>query len=319
MAALEQAKEFPVFGSRARIIVGPSEAGPVQGLEIVGTEFMIKNLHRLWTRFEPSSALSALNSCPAEEVEGVQREVGLVFAAGIWAAERTGWLADPFLLDGIEDAGYSSSLVGAQMPSLEEALERAPSRRPACPRPPGPWRQVSVDVETGLVCREPGLRFDPGGCGKGLAADLAADRLSGLLSYAVDMGGDVRMGGLGGLVRDIHVEDPFHRGSVLGSFQMTSGGVATSGLAGRLWRQGDAICHHLLDPSTGCPAWTGVVQATALGGSALEAEALAKASVLAGPEGGVEMLSEQGGVLVLDDGSLLLASPLQAPGVVATR
>ena len=42
--------------------------------------------------------------------------------------------------------------------------------------------------------------------------------------------------------------------------------------------------HHLLDPATGRPAFTGVVQATALAPTAVEAEWRAKAAVLSGPE-----------------------------------
>ena len=65
------------------------------------------------------------------------------------------------------------------------------------------------------------------------------------------------------------------------------GGIATSGLNVRIWRGDDGrYSHHLLDPSTGEPAWTGLIGATALGDSAVEAETLAKAALLSGPERG---------------------------------
>ncbi len=52
----------------------------------------------------------------------------------------------------------------------------------------------------------------------------------------------------------------------------------------RLWRAPDGTPrHHLLDPSTLEPAWTGIVGATALAPTAVEAEALAKAALLSGP------------------------------------
>ena len=67
---------------------------------------------------------------------------------------------------------------------------------------------------------------------------------------------------------------------------------------------GRAPRHHLLDPATGAPAWTGVVSATALAPTAAEAEALAKAALLAGPRAGRALLARHGGgVLVLDDGA----------------
>ena len=53
---------------------------------------------------------------------------------------------------------------------------------------------------------------------------------------------------------------------------LVRGGVATSGLGSRLWRDPEGRpAHHLLDPSTGAPAWTGLISATAVGGTALGA------------------------------------------------
>jgi len=62
-----------------------------------------------------------------------------------------------------------------------------------------------------------------------------------------------------------------------------------------------APAHHLLDPATGQPAFTGVVQVTALAPSALEAEIRAKAAVLSGPGRAHEWLPD-GGVIVGEDG-----------------
>ena len=60
--------------------------------------------------------------------------------------------------------------------------------------------------------------------------------------------------------------------------------------------------HHLIDPSTGAPAFTGIVQVTALAPTGVVAEALAKAAILAGPEGAATWL-RHGGLVVCDDGS----------------
>ena len=59
--------------------------------------------------------------------------------------------------------------------------------------------------------------------------------------------------------------------------------------------------NHLLDPATGTPAFTGIVQATALAPTALEAEIRAKAAVLSGPDSADRWLPH-GGVVVFDDG-----------------
>ena len=53
----------------------------------------------------------------------------------------------------------------------------------------------------------------------------------------------------------------------------------------------------ILDPATGAPAFTGVVQATALAPTGVLAETFAKAALLAGPEG-AEARLPYGGVIV---------------------
>ncbi|MGZ5375552.1 MAG: hypothetical protein ACXWEF_03775, partial [Solirubrobacterales bacterium] len=55
-----------------------------------------------------------------------------------------------------------------------------------------------------------------------------------------------------------------------------------------------------------------LVGVTALGRSALEAETLSKAALLSGPERGREILSERGGMLVLENGTVELAGAVDA-------
>jgi thiamine biosynthesis lipoprotein len=159
-----------------------------------------------------------------------------------------------------------------------------------------------VSVESGVVRRTPGLMLDTGGLAKGLFADVLAERLATHAAFAVDCAGDVRVGGAARLHRPVRVDDPFG-GSILATFHLTDAGIATSGIGRRSWLDEDGRpAHHLLDPATGRPAYTGVVQATAIAPTGLEAEARAKAAVLAGPEAATDWLPH-GGVIVLDDGS----------------
>ena len=158
-----------------------------------------------------------------------------------------------------------------------------------------------------------GVRIDLGGSAKGLAADLAAELLGRRATYAVDVGGDIRIGGTHPIPRTVHIRHPLD-GEIAHSFAVTSGAVATSGLQTRLWRTERGFAHHLIDPGRGTPAWTGVIQATALAPTGLEAETLAKTALLRGPLAGRDLLARQGGALVLDDGSLVLAG-----GLAATR
>src|SRR5207244_12994500 len=164
------------------------------------------------------------------------------------------------------------------------------------------WTAVHVDAMANTISRPPGLRLDSGGVAKGLFADVIAERLAGFEAFAVDCSGDLRVGGTGRVARRVDVASPFD-GSIVHAFELPRAGIATSGISRRSWLDDNARpAHHLLDPSTGLPAFTGVVQATAVAPTALEAELRAKCAVLSGPEAAPDCLA-YGGLVIHDDGS----------------
>jgi thiamine biosynthesis lipoprotein len=65
----------------------------------------------------------------------------------------------------------------------------------------------------------------------------------------------------------------------------------------------------LLDPSTGRPAFTGIVQVTARAPRASLAEIWAKAAILSGP-GRARSWLPDGGLIVFEDGSHQLVEPV---------
>ena len=266
---------------------------------------------RRLSRFLPDSELCSLNRDPRERVPA-SRLLRAAVAAGIWAAERTGGLVEPTLVQALERAGYAASLDGAASASLQDALAVAPTRWTAQPDPSSRWREIQVDEELGAVVRPPGVRIDTGGTGKGLCADAVAHRLRAYTRFVVDCGGDIAVGGVGAQLEpyEIEVEHPL-TGIAVGRVRLARGGVATSGLNVRIWRDASGgFAHHLLDPSTGRPAWTGLIGVTAIGGSALEAETLSKLALLLGPGGARRVLAEHGGVIVHDSGEVERIVPI---------
>ncbi|WP_028060790.1 FAD:protein FMN transferase [Candidatus Solirubrobacter pratensis] len=281
---------FACFGSTCAVHADPDGARRARA--------QLLEWHNRFSRFNAASELSRLNRDPRPAVE-VSPTMAKLVQAVIEAAEQTGGLVDGTLADEIEAAGYGADL-GASLP-LALSLRLAPPRRPAGPRPGA--RRRALRLEDGVLHRPPGVAIDGGGLAKGLFADLIAAELEG--TFAVDCAGDVR---LGGTPRAVHVASPFG-GEPLHTFTLGDAGVATSGIGRRSWLGPDGRpAHHLLDPATGRPAYTGVVQATAIAATALEAEWRAKAAVLAGPERAGEWLPH-GGAVVLDDGTHVVRTP----------
>ena len=312
---------FDAMGSHVRFLIGEPGPGMPPAAEAAERERrFVDQFNSALSRFRPESELCAFNADPRGRVPAsdlLRRAV----KAGLAAASRTDGLVDPTLVREIEAAGYVGSRAGMEGDSLTEALAQAPPRRAARPNPRQGWRNFEVDDEAGEIVRPPGIGFDTGGIGKGLAADMIAEHLRGYSRFIVDCGGDIRIGGADALVNpyEVFVEHPLtgDRAYVL---RLGFGGVATSGLNVRIWRGPDGrYAHHLLDPATGEPAWTGLVGATALADTALEAETLAKAALLSGPDGGRALLAPHGGLLVHDNdrvelvGGLAVAPKIRLP------
>jgi thiamine biosynthesis lipoprotein len=276
---------FPAMGTAVRLLATP-------GAPIDTARALIEDLEARLTRFDPGSELCRLNADPRETVPASQalREA---IGAALAGAAATGGLADPTLLGAVVKAGYARSLTGRPRADLAEALAAAPDPRPAQPHPQQRWRDIYVDHANQAICRPPGTKLDLGGSAKGLAADLATELLAPHGPCAVDVGGDLRVHG----AHDVLVLDPLTRAAI-DTLELHGDAVATSGIDRRIWwSPGGEPKHHLLDPSTGEPAWTGVISATAKAPTAALAEALAKAAVLAGPDGGRAILARRGGVL----------------------
>jgi thiamine biosynthesis lipoprotein len=295
----EARSTFSCFGSTCAVFVIGDGTGATADEALESARSCLLSWHERFTRFDPRSELSRLNADPRHEVPVSPLMARFVHAVAE-AARSTGGLVDATLLGELEAAGYRSDL--ATPVPLERALERAPAGRPAAPSAVSRWSELTVDLERRTVTRPCGLRLDSGGLAKGLLADVLGEQLATHASYAIDAAGDLRVGGADGLARPVRVASPFD-GTILHTFRLTDAGVATSGIGRRSWLSpAGEPAHHLLDPATGRPAYTGVVQATALAPTALEAEIRAKAAVLSGPDAALAWL-RQGGAVVLEDGS----------------
>jgi thiamine biosynthesis lipoprotein len=292
-ASGEVIEEFDCFGSRcAALVFGSGQAGSARDAVSMARRRLLA-WHGRFSRFLPASELSRLNDDPRPSVP--VRPLMARFAHAVRnAGSLSGGLVDATLLADIESAGYTRDL-DRPLALAAGALARH-------------WQQVEVDLATRTVTRPPGVKLDSGGLAKGLFADVLAEMLASHPSFAVNCAGDLVIGGAAHMTRPIRVESPFD-GSTLHTFDLCRTGVATSGIGRRSWLDASGRpAHHLLDPSTGRPAFTGIVQVTALAPSALMAEIRAKAAILSGPRAAPAWLAH-GGVIVFDDRSHQVVQP----------
>lgn len=294
----EVRRTFECFGGSVSVAVfGPPSMQPEDAA--AAAEARLLAAHEQLSRFLLDSDLNRLNRDPRASVPASPLLLRLASAVRE-AGELSGGLVDATLLREIEAAGYRHSM--RHRPGGNPPAEPA-ATTPAQPCPERSWAEISVDRQAGTIVRPPGVEIDSGGVAKGMLADEVTETLEGFPAYAIDCCGDARIGGTAGQPRPVRVEDPCG-GEPIRSLQVSHGGIATSGVTRRSWEGEDgAPAHHLLDPATGAPAFTGVVQATALAPTAFLADVHAKWALLSGPELGRARLP-YGGLLVLSDGSV---------------
>ena len=309
-------ERFHGMGTEIRLMLEPRPGEePAAQRAVAAARRYLEAFEAHMSRFRPDSELSRLNADPRPVVPASPQLRDAV-AAAVGAARATRGLVDPTRLGQLEREGYADSWSPDRAVPLGEALDEAPPRRPARANVDRAWLQVAVDGRDGTIGRRAGLRLDLGGIGQGVAADAVSRLFADHPRFLVDCGGDLVVGG----TRVDHepfavgVDDPFTGEPAL-VLRLPGGAVATSGIGPRIWRRPDGrVAHHLIDPSTGQAAWTGLVAATALAPTATEAEALATAAVLSGPFGARTRLAVHGGYVFADDGRLEPVGANDRPG-----
>lgn len=305
--AAAQERRFRAMGSDARVVV-------VGGSPLIADAAVrrLDELEQRWSRFLPTSEIGQLNRAEGDPVLVSADTFGLVDHL-VRAWRDTGGRFDPTLHDSVVALGY------------DEPWPFEPPTHAGDPLPGPGCDGVLLDRVTRMVWMPEGLRLDPGGLGKGLAADLVAAEAmaAGARGVLVDIGGDLRVIGDSpdGPAWRLAVEHPGTPEVELARVETRDGGVATTSSRKRRWSLPDGReAHHVIDPVDGRPAEVPWTSATALAKRAVDAEAGATVAFLdhrldAAPRVIAALLADaDGGTIVLGDHRELF---LVASGVAA--
>jgi FAD:protein FMN transferase len=201
------------------------------------------------SRFRDDSELARVNASPGQWVEVSDLFLEATNTA-LGAASATTGDVDPTVGRALRVAGYDRNF--AELPAIRNGRVRfAPA--------PG-WRLIQVDRRRPAVRVPRGVELDFGATAKALAADRAARACAETLTggVLVNLGGDIAVGGPapdGGW--PVRVTDDHEAGfdAPGQTISISSGGLATSSVAVRRWRNGaSGSLHHIIDPASGRPA-----------------------------------------------------------------
>ena len=162
------------------------------------------------------------------------------------------------------------------------------------------FEKLHVDCNRPAIRKDDaGLRIDLSAFAKGLAADNVASSLNSndIENYLVDIGGDLRARGRNAqdVAWRVAIERPDGTGRAVETVIHLSGGaVATSGDYRNYFAWNGARYSHTIDPGSGRPVTHQLASATVYASNAADADALATALMVLGPDKGLAFAETEG-------------------------
>ncbi len=250
----------------------------------------LRQLEARWSRFDPASEVSRLNANNGRPLVVSAPTVALI-QLGLEGWRVTGGRFDPTVLGDVVRSGYDRSFRDI---TPETADNAASSLRRGCDG-------IEVDADSGTVRLPFGVGIDPGGLGKGLAADLVVDALldAGAGGACVNVGGDLRVAGASPIGGWVVALDDHRRDDARLSLTLVDGAIATSATVYRSWHRRGTRQHHLIDPNSGRPIDNDIATVSVAAARGWQADVLTKAIYVAGAAHGLSLADELGAAAIV--------------------
>lgn len=288
-----------------KIAVPDSEDGEVICQKVSA---LIRQLEQKMSYFIPESSLSRLNSSNGETAVAMDPDTFHVLQSARKYYELSGGAFDITVAP--LAALWRDCIHQQRVPSEAEIQELLPVVSGA---------GIELDEKNGLARIGKHQSVDLGGIGKGYAADMALNiyKDQGVTSAFINLGGNVHT--LGGKSNGepwmIGLQNPrSNRGDFIAALAITGKSAVTSGDYEKYFENKGERFHHIIAPRTGWPASSGLISATVLSTSSMEADALSTAVFVSGLERGMELIEKSPqaeGVLITKDKNVFVTKGLR--------
>jgi FAD:protein FMN transferase len=270
-------ERFEALGTT--VVVSVTDEGSLrEARELLARELAAIDL--VCSRFRGDSELVHANACAGAPIR-ISRLLADAVRVALDAARSSNGLVDPTLGANLRAAGYDRTFSLVQERGTWQ-IRPLPARRAS-------WSDVRLDDDEQTLLIPAGVELDLGATAKAWASDRAATRIAETTGCGalVSVGGDVAVageapnGGWSIRIADDQAADLDAPGPVVA---ITSGGLATSGVAVRRWATDRGEAHHLIDPRTGRPAVTPWRTVSVAATSCVAANTVSTAAIVLGEE-----------------------------------
>lgn len=159
------------------------------------------------------------------------------------------------------------------------------------------YRKIQYDAAAGDVTLPEGMKIDLGSVAKGYAGQLVAQMLRehGVQSALLSLGGNVQTVGAkpDGSPWQIGIKDPQGEDAMM-VLSVEDQAVVTSGGYERYFEQDGQTYWHIMDPSTGHPADSGLISLTIVGDEGVVCDGLSTALFVMGLEKAADLWAQSG-------------------------
>ena len=298
-----------VFGTLVEFIVrGADEDLAKRAIAEVDRDF--QRMHKDWHAWKPGGELYGINRAIAwgETIEVSDFVLPLLLQGQQYEA-MSGGLFNPAIGKLIDAWGFhADELPKGSLPDFEE-IKMLASRQASMDEVKIEGNEVSTNNST--------VHFDFGGFGKGVALDMAVEKLKtfGIKNAIVNAGGDLNtMGNPAERLWTVGIRDPRDWG-VIASVELTGGeNLYTSGNYER-FRMSEGVKYaHIIDPRSGMPV-DHTASASVIHENGALADAAATALIVAGPqqwEKVVETMGLKFAMIVDTEGGVFITPAMKA-------
>ncbi|MDF1781064.1 MAG: FAD:protein FMN transferase [Alcanivoracaceae bacterium] len=246
-------------------------------------QLILQNINQQMSTYIPDSDISRFNQADAGTWHTLPADFYQVLDYALRLADETDGAYDPTVGPLVNLWGFGPDKTRINAPS-EEQLAQARARIG--------WQRITLDADKRAALQPGGIYVDLSSVAKGYAVDKLADYLAarGLTNYLVEIGGELRANGQKpeGNGWRVAVERPVPGiREVERVLTLSHGAVATSGDYRNFFEQDGQFFAHIINPHTGQPVDHLTASVTVLADTCTEADALATALTVLGPEVGI--------------------------------
>ena len=261
-------------------------------------------LEQLWSVTDEHSEIYAVNHAGGRPVK-VGKDTVDILSFALDIADKTNGALEPTIYPVLTAWGFTTG--ENRIPSDEEITDLL-----------NKIGYNKVTLNENMVQLTDGMRLDLGAVGKGYAGDVIAELLreSGITSALLDIGGNIQAIGAkpDGSDWRLGIRNPLGEGNV-GVLRVRDMAVVTSGSYERYFVGEDGKRYgHIIDPSTGYPAESGLASVAVIAKEGKLCDALSTSLFVMGLDKATEYWRQNGGfdmLLITEDGEIYLTEGIR--------